>query len=58
MVQSGAPKRIWDNALEFESYVISNTALDIYMLQVEVPETIMLVGTSNMSQFYENRFFG
>ena len=33
MIQEGAPKRIWENLLEFESYVISNTALDIYMLQ-------------------------
>ena len=33
MVQSGATKRIWDDALDFEAYVRSNTALDIYMLR-------------------------
>ena len=37
MVRSGAPKRIWDNALEFEAYVRSNTALGIYILQGEIP---------------------
>ena len=33
MVWAGAPKWIWGYVLEFESYVRSNTALDIYMLQ-------------------------
>ena len=50
MVQVGATKRIWDNALEFEAYVRSNTALDIYMIQEKVPETVMLGGTSDISQ--------
>ena len=57
MVQAGAPKRIWDDALEFEAYVISNTALDIYMLQGEFPKTVMLVGTSDISQFCEHGFY-
>ena len=51
MVWEGAPKQIWDNALEFEAYVRYNTALYIYMLQGEVPETLMLGGTSDISQF-------
>ena len=51
MVWAGATKWIWDDALEFESYVISNTALDIYIMQGEVPETVMLGGTSDISQF-------
>ena len=49
MVWEGALKRVWDNEMEFEAYVISNTALDIYMLQGEVPETVMLGGTSDIS---------
>ena len=44
MVQAGAPKQIWEDELEFEAFVRSNTALDIYMLQEEVPETVMLGG--------------
>ena len=32
MVWAGSPKRIWDDAMEFESYVRSNASLDIYML--------------------------
>ena len=57
MVLAGTLKWIWDDALYFEAYVIYNTALDIYLLQEEVPETIMLGGTSDISQFYEYGFY-
>ena len=57
MVWAGATKWIWDDALEFEAYVISNTALDIYIMQGEVPETVMLGGTSDISQFYSHGFY-
>ena len=57
MVQAGAPKRLWDDALEYEAYMISNTTLDIYMVQGELPETVMLGGTSDISQFCENGFY-
>ena len=49
MVRAGALKRIWDDALDLEAYVRSNTALDIYMLQGEVIETVMLGRTSDIS---------
>ena len=57
MVRSGVPKRLWCDSLEFEAYMISNTALDIYMLQGEVPETVMLGGTSYISQFHDHGFY-
>ena len=38
-----------DDALEFEAYVRSHTALGIYILQREVPEAVMLGGTSDIS---------
>ena len=57
MVQAGAPKRIWDNALKFEAYVRSHTSLDVYIIQVEVPDTVMLGGTSDISQFCEHGFY-
>ena len=47
MVQEGATKCKWDYALDFEAYVTSNTALDIYMLQGEVLENVILGGTSD-----------
>ena len=54
MVRAGAPKQIRDDALDFEANVRSNTALDIYMLQGGVPETVMLGGNSDISPFCEH----
>ena len=42
MFQAGAPKRIRENALDFEAYVRYNIALDIYILQGEVPKAVIL----------------
>ena len=50
MVINGTPKVIWNNALEFEAYVISHTDLDVYILHIEVPETLMSSGNSDISQ--------
>ena len=57
MVRSDTTKQIWDNALYFESHVKSNAAMDIYMLQGEVPETFLLGGTSDISQLYEHGLY-
>jgi len=53
IVRAGAPKPFWSDAIELEAYVRSNTAHDIYILQGEVPETVMLGETSDISQFCE-----
>ena len=55
--RAGAPKQVWYDTLEFEAYVISNTSLDIYLLQGEVPETVMLGGNSDISQFCKHWFY-
>ena len=55
--RAGAPKRIWENTLEFEAYVRSHTAMNINILQGELPETVMLGGASNISQFCEHGFW-
>ena len=57
MVWAGAPKQIWDDALDFEAYVRSNTDLYIYMLQGEAPETVILGRTSDISQLCEHSFY-
>ena len=46
--------QIWYDLLEFEDYVRLHTALDIYMIKGEVPETVMLGGTPDIRQFYEH----
>ena len=40
-IKSGAQKRLWDDCLELESYIRSNTAHSIYKLERKVPEIIM-----------------
>ena len=51
MVRSQAPKRLWDDCLEREAYVRSLTALDIYGLSGQVPETIVSGKTADISPF-------
>ena len=57
MVQTGVPKQIWDDSLDFEPYVRSNTALYIYMIQGGVPETVMLGVTFDISKLCEHGFY-
>ena len=49
MVRSGAPKRLWDDCLEREALVRSLTALDIYGLDGQVPETVLKGETADIS---------
>ena len=57
LLQSRAPKHLWDNYLEFEAYIRSNTACDIYKLDREVPKTVMSGKASDISQFCELEWF-
>jgi hypothetical protein len=57
MVRAGAPKPFWADAIELEAYVRSNIAHNIFILQGEVPETVMSGETSDISQFCEFAFY-
>ena len=57
MLKTKSPKRLWDDCLELEAYIRSNTAHDIFMLNGEVPETIMSGETSDISQFCELEWY-
>ena len=57
MVRAGAPKPFWADAIEWEAYIQSNTAWDIYELQGETPETVLSGETANISQFCELSFY-
>ena len=46
MVRSSSTEQLWDDVLEFEAYLWSHTSLDVYMIQVGIPDTVMLGGTS------------
>ena len=53
MVCTGYPKNLWDHCLELESLIRSNTALGIYILDGEVPETVIKGQASNTSYICE-----
>ena len=44
-----SPKKLWDHALELESYIRSNTAMMHSELDGQVPETIMSGQTADIS---------
>ena len=56
-IKSGTPKRLWDDCLELQSYIRSNTAHSIYKWDGEVTEIIMPKEMSSISKFYEFEWF-
>ena len=57
LLQSRAPKHLWDDCLELDAYIRSNTAHEINKLDREVPETIMSGEMSDISQFCKLELF-
>ena len=57
MVKTRSPRRLWDHCLELASLVQSHTALDIYKLQGQVPETIMMGETADISFICEFQWY-
>ncbi len=57
MVRAGAPKPLWADCIEYEAYIQSNTAWDIYKLGGETPETVMSGETADISQFCDYSFY-
>ncbi len=51
LLLTDAPRRLWDNCLEYKAYVRSHTAHDIFKLDGEVPKTIMFGKMADISQF-------
>ena len=46
-----APENLWDNCLELEVYIRSNTAHDIYKFNGEVPEIVISGGMLDITSF-------
>ena len=57
LTRSGAPRRLWCFALEYESYIRSHTAHDIFQLDGRVPETVVSGETADISPFCEFGFW-
>jgi hypothetical protein len=48
-VKTRSPRRLWDHCIELSSIIRSHTALDIYKLEGQVPETVMMGQTADIS---------
>jgi hypothetical protein len=53
MIRSGCPRRFWDDCIIREAYVRSHTSLDIFGLEVQVPESKIKGETVNISTIAE-----
>ena len=53
LTKTRSPKRLWDDCMELESLIRSHTALDIWQLQGQVPQTLMTGQTADISQLFE-----
>ena len=58
MVASKAPKRLWDDFIELEAFIQSNTSFKRYKTFGEVSETNISGETSDISQFCEHPWYG
>ena len=57
MVKSKAPRRLWDDCLELEAHIQSLTSSDHFLLQGEVPDTMIKGETSDISQFCQHAWY-
>ena len=57
LLQSRASKHLWDECLELEADIRSNTAHDFFKLDREVPKTLMSHEASDISQFCKVEWF-
>ena len=57
MVKSKCPKRLWDDCLELEAMIQSNTCSDVFELGGEVPETMVSGETSDISPFCQHAWY-
>ena len=51
MTKYKSPRRLWDHCVELEGYIRSHTALDLYELENEVPETKLSGTTAEIAPF-------
>ena len=57
LLKSRVPKQLWDDCLELEAYIRSNTAQETYKLDREVPKTVVSGETSDIRQFFKLKWF-
>jgi hypothetical protein len=53
MIRTGLPKVLWDHCIELETLIWSNSINGIYMMNGQVPKTIMKGTTADISHISE-----
>jgi hypothetical protein len=53
MIKTGSPRVLWDHFIELEALIGSSTSNNVYMTNGEVPETIMIGSTADISHICE-----
>ena len=56
MMRNLSPDKLWDHYIELEALIRSHTALDIYELRGEVPETLLSGKTADISPFVKHKW--
>jgi hypothetical protein len=57
MLRSGFPKRLWDDCMIREAYVRSQTSLDIFVQEGQVPESKVKGDTVDISTIEEYSWY-
>ena len=57
MLKSASPKQLWDHCIELKALIRSNTALDIYGIEGQVPETVMTGQTDDIRNICKYEWF-
>ena len=57
MIRTKSPRRLWDHSIELACLVRSHMALDLIKLKGEVPETIMMGQTADISFICEHEWY-
>ena len=56
-MKTGSPKSLWDHSIEPKARIILHTALDMYGLVGQVPQTLMTGQTEDISNLCEFEWF-
>ena len=57
MMRCLSTAKLWDHCIELDALILSHTALHIYELQGEVPETLLSWQTTDISPFVEHEWY-
>ena len=57
MLKTNSPKRLWDDCIELQGYIQSNTFSDHFLCEGQTPETIVMGNTPDISPFVQSGWY-